>query len=156
MALAMTSYVFFYLAVGALVVQTLRRFRPVPAVAGAALTAALAAAGSLIPNFFVMTLSPIQYKTYEIWQITDPFTTTMHISKDSNFESPVLWVVVTMAGIGFLLTVRLMARSVSTLAWLATNTHRQSSDADEAGQPAAPWLESAEVLNITKPCQVET
>ncbi len=112
---AAVSYTFFYLGLGALFVKLIRRFRPVPPVAGAAITAILAAFGSLIPNFFIMAMRPAHYQIYEFWQITDPGTTIDQIFTKPNILSPLVLVPVAMAGLVLLLNLPGMAREVCFL-----------------------------------------
>jgi hypothetical protein len=124
MTLTMVSYAFFYTALGAFVVRLLRRFRPVPAIAGTALTAILALTGTLVPNFFVLTVRAAHYQVYEFWQITDPFTTTAQVSRIPAFTSALVLVPIAMAGFAFLLNLPAMSKGVCVLHTLAMTGRR--------------------------------
>ena len=112
MAIGMASYAFFYVGLGAILVRFMRRFRLVPLPAGAATTVILAALGSLIPNFFVLAMRQGRYMTYDIWQITDPFTTVAEIGNASHIFSPLLCVPLGMAILVLVLNLRVMACAV--------------------------------------------
>lgn len=124
LAIVMISYSLFYLGLGALVVRLIRRFRPVPPIGGAAITAILAAAGVLIPNFFVMTLRTAHYQVYEFWQVSDPIATTDQVARLGLHASAELVLPVIMAGTILLLNVPAMARAFAALVGFATEPAR--------------------------------
>lgn len=133
MTLTMVSYTFFYVGIGAFLVRITRRFRPLPAIGGAAITAILATAGTLIPNFFVMAFRPSYYQTYEFWQITDPFSTLEQIDKSPGILTGLVLVPLAMAGVVFFLNLPAMAREVFAVAAAGT----QPRVAVEPGEAAA-------------------
>jgi hypothetical protein len=113
--LMMASYAFFYVGLGATLVRLVRRFRSLPAIGGAAITAILGAAGILVPNFFVLTMRPSHYQTYAFWQLSDPIATVDAFVSKPVFTAPVLWAPVVMAGFVLLLNLAAMAQAISKI-----------------------------------------
>jgi hypothetical protein len=111
LTLAMASYAFLYLGLGASIVRLIRRFRPVPPIGGAAITVILVLLGTLTPNFFV-AFRRMLYTTYEFWQISDPFATIDQIIKDPQIESALVLAPLGLAALCFLLNLPAMAREV--------------------------------------------
>jgi hypothetical protein len=111
---ALVSYVFLYVASGGLVVQAIRRWRSVPALAGAAIVWLLAAVGILVPTFFALVLPSHRYQDYRVWQITDPIATLIEVYKMPSFGSLAL-LPVGMAMLLFLLNLRSMAHAVEEI-----------------------------------------
>lgn len=111
MTIAMASYAFFYVGLGAVIVRLIRRFRPLPPIGGAAITAILAAAGTLIPNFFA-ALRPTFYQTYEFWQISDPIATVDQLTKTPSLISTFVLIPLGMAALVFLFNLPAMGCEV--------------------------------------------
>src|SRR5262249_17433505 len=80
-----------------------------------AITAILACAGTLTPNFFVLTMRSTHYQVYEFWQITDPIATIEQLSKNPSVISLLVLAPGAMAGFVFLLNLPTMARGICTL-----------------------------------------
>jgi hypothetical protein len=146
MAAVIAAYVFFYVGLAALFCNFLRRFRPVPAVAGTAVAAILAAMGSLIPNF-IQAFRRVPYQSYELWQISDPVMTLSEVWKLPAPDSPIVFIPLTLAGLVLLANLRHMARGVLDVEWAGRGvqpaaeappvTVLQPTDSVPAAEPAA-------------------
>ncbi len=123
MAVVIAAYVFFYVGLAALVCNFLRRFRPVPAVAGTAVGAILASMGSLIPNF-IQLFRRVPYQSYELWQVTDPVMTLSEVWKLPAPDSPLVFIPITLAGLVLLANLRLMARGLLEIEWAGRGMRR--------------------------------
>lgn len=136
MTIAMVSYAFFYVGLGALIVRLIRRFRPVPPIGGAAITVILALAGTLIPNFFA-ALRPAFYQTYAFWQISDPIATLDQIIKSPSVSSALVLVPLGMAAIVFFLNLPAMSREVFAIstAGVLPRTEPEVEEAAVANEP---------------------
>jgi ABC-type transport system involved in multi-copper enzyme maturation permease subunit len=121
-AAVLAAYLFFYAGLGAVVVRAIRRFRPLPAIGGAAITVILAMACILVPTFFALVLPYHQYDDYRIWQISDPIATLREIYKGS--AATLATFPAGLAAIVFVLNLRPMARAVAEIE--RAGTPRQS------------------------------
>ncbi len=116
MAAVISAYVFFYVGLAALFCNFLRRFRPVPPVAGTAVAAILAAMGSLIPNL-IQAFRRRPYQSYELWQVSDPIMTLSEVWKLPGPDSPLVFIPLTLAALVLLANLRSMARGVMEVEW---------------------------------------
>jgi ABC-type transport system involved in multi-copper enzyme maturation permease subunit len=138
-ALVGASYVFLYCGLGGMAVRAIRRWRPMPVIAGAAITWLIAAVGSLVPSFFALVLPDHQLRDYRIWQITDPIATLLQIFDGAKFELALVLIPCGLAALVGLLNLRLMADAAHEIHMAGvTAVSLRSPSSDDAGRAPAP------------------
>jgi ABC-type transport system involved in cytochrome c biogenesis permease component len=142
----LASYVFIYVALGALIVRFVRRYRPMPIVGGAALVIILLAFGSAIPNIIALSLRQRPYDTYALWQITDPGATINEITR-AGTNWFLVGIVIALAGLMFVLNLRALGRSVADIE-IAGRQNRLPDD--------APFVEVADATQPLTATAIET
>jgi hypothetical protein len=111
-SLAAACYVYVYSGIGAFVVRSIRQWRNVPIIAGAAITWLIAAAGSLIPTFVALVLTDQKSPEYRIWQISDPIATIAELLQSSRFELALVAIPCGLAVLVGLMNLRPMVHAI--------------------------------------------